>query len=78
MTAQACLARVKDKYSQDTPAEVWEDVLAHWAIPVKLKSLKSTLNRAKRRALGITDSLANHMKKVETTEEDGVWWYGGS
>ena len=64
LTVEDSLTKAMRKFSVDTEAQLWEEVLAHWADPIKVRSFRDSLCRSKRRALGLTDSLVTHMNQV--------------
>ena len=70
LTARECLAAAKVKFSMETDAQLWPDVMAHWDKPMKFRSLQTTLQRAKKSALGLSGSLLKHMREVGGTEQD--------
>ena len=78
LTIQDCFTKAKEKFRQETDDHLWEDVLAHWSNPVKMKSLRRSLSRARRHALGLTESLGSHMKQLEARGVENIWWYRGT
>jgi len=64
LTVEDSLKEAMRKFSADTEAQLWEEVLSHWADPIKVRSFRDSLCRSKRRALGLTDSLVTHIKQI--------------
>jgi len=65
-TVYECLAAAKAKFSLETEAQLWEEVMTYWGNPVKIKNLHQNLNNAKKSALGFSDSLLGHVKYLDT------------
>jgi len=70
LTARECLTASQAKFSLETEPQLWEEVLAHWAKPMKMRSLQTTLQRAKKSAMGLTGSLLSHMREVGPVKAD--------
>ena len=69
LTAKECLTACQAKFSLEIEPQLWEEVLAHWAKPMKMRSLQTTLQRAKKSAMGLTGSLLSHMREVGKVAE---------
>jgi len=70
LTARECLTASQAKFSLETEPQLWEEVLAHWSKPMKMRSLQTTLQRAKKSAMGLTGSLLSHMREVGQVKAD--------
>jgi len=72
LTAKECLTACQAKFSLEIEPQLWEEVLAHWAKPMKMRSLQTTLQRAKKSAMGLTGSLLSHMREVNKVHESAM------
>jgi len=72
LTAKECLTACQAKFSLEIEPQLWEEVLAHWAKPMKMRSLQTTLQRAKKSAMGLSGSLLSHMREVNKVHESAM------
>jgi len=59
LTTRACLTVMLNKYKEETEEKVWGNVVAHWDNEKKYKNLRRVLGRAKKHALGTTETMGS-------------------